>query len=371
MIVGVVLAVIGLAVGGFAFWQWRKLSMIGGAPVAKTGQLQGAASEKGLIAVEGAIQSGGLVAPCSGRPCLYYEVTIHQRWEKHKQENGKTRKVTGKKQISKDSVGSRFSIDDGSGPAQVDATDGKVQSKLEKSFEQEGPRQGNVQFGDFNANIPPFSGEGWGTGSLCVEKIVPAEGSAYVAGSLQGDTIVRKQNMGGRLIVAREGLEALQKSSKMKAVAAVVGALGLTIGGGTTAALSDAPGTPSIVELAPGFSPDPVTHTGLSGGFTEASTMNAACAGTVSENPDVTLNVTADIPTLRVMVKSTVDVTLMVRTPSGEYLCNDDFEDYNPAVTAPFPAGEYAVWVGSYNAEEHSAYTLGFTQSTSAQPSSL
>ena len=77
MIVGILALVVGLGIGGFAFWQWRKLTMIGGAPLVKTGQLVGNASEKGLISVEGAIQTPEpLIAPCSGRSCLYYEIVV-------------------------------------------------------------------------------------------------------------------------------------------------------------------------------------------------------------------------------------------------------------------------------------------------------
>ncbi|MEM7608995.1 MAG: hypothetical protein AAF411_26910, partial [Myxococcota bacterium] len=57
LFVGIILVVAGLGAAGFGFWQWRKLKMIGGAPLAKSGQLAGNASEKGLIAVEGNIET--------------------------------------------------------------------------------------------------------------------------------------------------------------------------------------------------------------------------------------------------------------------------------------------------------------------------
>ncbi|MEM9863114.1 MAG: GIDE domain-containing protein [Myxococcota bacterium] len=375
---GILLVLVGLGAAGFGFWQWRKLKMIGGAPLAKSGQIVGNASDKGLVAVEGNIETPEpLMAPCSGKPCLYYEVQVFQRWQKYQSTGDSSRKVSGKTSVKHDKIGGHFQINDGSGPAKVDATEAKVNGKLEKSFEQEGNSKGHLTFGNYEVNVPPYSGEGWGTGSLCIEKIIPAEGSAYVAGRLEGDTIMRKKNVGGRLLIAREGLEALEKSTKTKAIAGVVAAAIGVLGGGVMAATADSPGASDQLTLAPGFSPDPTTVSGFSGGMTESSTLGggaasaAGCVGTVTENPDAVVTVSAEIPAMRVMVKSTGDTTLIVQKPDGTFLCNDDTEGYNPVVDGAFPPGEYKVWVGSYSSEDHTAYTLGFTSNTTLMPSAL
>ena len=47
------------------------------------------------------------------------------------------------------------------------------------------------------------------------------------------------------------------------------------------------------------------------------------------------------------------DLVMMVLTPDGTVRCNDDFESTDPALGfAPAAAGDYAVWVGTYRAED-------------------
>ena len=53
----------------------------------------------------------------------------------------------------------------------------------------------------------------------------------------------------------------------------------------------------------------------------------------------------------------TVDTTLVIRTPSGKWLCNDDHADLYPSVLVGNPeSGTYHVWVGTHefdDADEH------------------
>lgn len=376
VIAGILLLLVSFGVCGFGIWQWRKMSMIGGAPLAQSGQAAGSASEKGLVAVEGSIITPEpLIAPCSGRSCLYYEVVTYQRHQKYVSTGDSSRKVSGKKQIKKDVMGARFYIDDGSGPAKVDATECKVNAKMEKAFEQEGGKHGHLTFGSYQVNVPPHTGEGWGTGSVCIEKIVPAEGSAYVAGRLEGDTIMKKKNVGGRLLIAREGLDKLQGSTKMKMLAGLIGGAFLMISGGAMAAVGVAtgavPGTPDHASIAPGFTPSPMTFNGIAGGSQEASTRRPDCLGNIPSTPDLEFSVSAAIPMLRIMAKSTQDTTLLVQMTDGSYLCNDDSEDVHPAISAAFPPGDYRVWVGTFSGDDRPVYTLGLTEDEKILPSSL
>ncbi len=119
------------------------------------------------------------------------------------------------------------------------------------------------------------------------------------------------------------------------------------------------------VNLAPGFSPTPFTTTGTSGGSIAAAGLGSGCTGHIARTPDHLFQATGNFGSLKVMIQSEQDTTLVVRRPDGTYLCNDDTDGFNPAVTGPFPPGQYRIWVGSYSAGNNGAYTIGFTESAS------
>lgn len=55
------------------------------------------------------------------------------------------------------------------------------------------------------------------------------------------------------------------------------------------------------------------------------------------------------------------DLTMAILTPSGEYLCNDDFDGLNPGFEESFAPGTYSIWVGVYRLDEpnsSAAYSL-------------
>lgn len=134
---------------------------------------------------------------------------------------------------------------------------------------------------------------------------------------------------------------------------------------------------PPPVNLAPGFTPQPTTANGTAGGINEASSLNAECRGRIPLIPQHTINVTAQIPALTVMVNGgTADTTLVIGTPTGTYLCNDDSGDpgnsLNPSYTGAFAPGTYMIYVGSFNTDDQGVrYTLGFTEAAGAVASSL
>ena len=158
-----------------------------------------------------------------------------------------------------------------------------------------------------------------------------------------------------------------------------------SIGGGTAAAPGTAPtptptpsaGGTSLVQLRPGFMPDPHTATGTAGGPMAARqlTGNAQnCRGHLPNTPQHTLMAQAAFPRLRVLVNSgTVDTSLVIRTPNGQWFCDDDGgEGFNPMFEGAFPQGTYQVWVGTYSSSAPPApYTIGFTELQSVTTNSL
>lgn len=142
-------------------------------------------------------------------------------------------------------------------------------------------------------------------------------------------------------------------------------------GTGTTPPPPIASGAP--ITLAPGFAPDPTVTVGNAGGPVDASTMGSMCRGTIGSGPNVSLTTTAAMPSLRLVVNSPQDTTLVVRLSDGRVLCDDDGGGYpNPMVSGAFPAGTHQIYVGTYNPSATGAgFTLGFTTNPTVTAGSL
>jgi len=124
--------------------------------------------------------------------------------------------------------------------------------------------------------------------------------------------------------------------------------------------------------LAPGFVPDPVAINVTAGGNIDASTLNlgAGCIGYVTARPDFILRMSGNSPSLKVKVEipgarpsSPTDTTLLVNTGSGQWRCNDDTNGANPQVNlGGAGAGQYDIWVGSYQAGGNASGRLLITE---------
>lgn len=95
---------------------------------------------------------------------------------------------------------------------------------------------------------------------------------------------------------------------------------------------------------------------------TEAFGIGQGCAGFITPSqPDLVISAQPGLPQLMVYMASDADGTLVISGPDGQLYCNDDFEQLNPGVMIPnAPAGDYAVFAGSYSGEGGMA-TLGVT----------
>jgi hypothetical protein len=79
-------------------------------------------------------------------------------------------------------------------------------------------------------------------------------------------------------------------------------------------------------------------------------TNDAGCSGQyILERPEINLDVEGAARPLRIYARSSHDTVLMVRTPAGEWMCNDDTDGTNPSISLePASPGVYHVWVGPY-----------------------
>ncbi|MGD9816961.1 MAG: hypothetical protein AB7Q23_05490 [Hyphomonadaceae bacterium] len=107
------------------------------------------------------------------------------------------------------------------------------------------------------------------------------------------------------------------------------------------------------VRLNANFEPDPHNASVQAGGEIDASTVSDNCVGFVARRASFSLRYRAgDLP-LYIGAVSDSDTTILVRTPSGEYLCDDDSGgNLNPLVHIENPTnGRYQIWVGRYGVE--------------------
>lgn len=104
--------------------------------------------------------------------------------------------------------------------------------------------------------------------------------------------------------------------------------------------------------LRAGFLPDPHTTRLSMGGATENPLSGSGCVGYVNTAaPDLDLNYEAGLSSLHIYTAAAVDATLIVYTPTGEWLCDDDGGAGDEALLSfehP-PSGNYNIWVGTYD----------------------
>lgn len=111
----------------------------------------------------------------------------------------------------------------------------------------------------------------------------------------------------------------------------------------------DAEPTAGTATLAPGFDPDPYAMDVMAGGPAEAATASADCPGYVAVAPSAVLDYGGSGDPIHLFVRASTDTVLLVQTPDGEWLCNDDEEGLNPGLYLEPTAGRHAVWVGTFS----------------------
>jgi hypothetical protein len=105
--------------------------------------------------------------------------------------------------------------------------------------------------------------------------------------------------------------------------------------------------------LEQGFLPDPYTVDLVAGGSIDLD-MGECTYGNVAEAPDFDLYYESSGGSdLYFYASSEEDTTLLVNTPDGNWLCNDDGHyGSHPLIVVPKAAGGlYDIWVGSYGGD--------------------
>jgi hypothetical protein len=212
---GIALVVFAVLVLVAALVVRNKSQKILSAPVRKTGE---AAGIQGPVSFEGTVLANDpLHGPCSGQPCVYYEVVVEK---KVKTKSGANTSVSWKT-ASKQHFGSTFWIDDGSGPVPVHAHEA-ADADLTKVYSGALP----------HAFQPPQAMRGEEiVDTRVTEKIVPANGTLFALGAMASGHLAPGN---GKLILSTRGRDALLGSTKkrfvgLSAFATAVAAIGAIV----------------------------------------------------------------------------------------------------------------------------------------------
>lgn len=105
----------------------------------------------------------------------------------------------------------------------------------------------------------------------------------------------------------------------------------------------------------------PVSVNGRTNGLVNGSAVRGegTCTGWTQPAPSHLMLLRTPQDRFTVTVMSAADTTLVIRSPDGRILCNDDSNSTrNPTITGAFPAGLYQVWVGTYQQGENRPYRI-------------
>jgi hypothetical protein len=123
--------------------------------------------------------------------------------------------------------------------------------------------------------------------------------------------------------------------------------------------------------LTSGFVPDPFTVGVTAGGGVNVSYLGGGCTGFATSAPSFSVNYTQGaFPTLRFFFVGSGDTTMVINTPSANFVCVDDsFGTLNPTIDFNSPAsGRYDVWVGTFAGSTSVGGTLSVTENTGNHP---
>ena len=154
---------------------------------------------------------------------------------------------------------------------------------------------------------------------------------------------------------------------------AIFGAEGLKLNLAADVARKVGPALVTL-DLAAGFPLDPTFMSLNGGGEVDASLLGPDCKGYINRNPVATVNWTGAADMLRAFFYSDSDSTLVVLTPDGKLVCNDNANEQllDPVLDIKNPVpGKYRIWVGSAANRQRIPGILVLTTKPERQPRHL
>jgi hypothetical protein len=221
--------IVAFIVGGYLKFKGGRIAKTPFVPTGNAASNPSVADSSGRVSVQGGVQCPQpLLSPVTQTPCLYYDLKVVGTWKE-----GDSHKS---KDYVHEKVAAPFSIDDGSGPLQVDASKGGDYD-TQKTFD-ETKKEGffadlknaigtpePIIFGHYAFPNPPMSKA---NKFQCIERIVPLPQQAFALGKLE-QGVLTSAGMFGMMLSTRTRDELLGSTAKNTKLA--------FIGGGAAAGL--------------------------------------------------------------------------------------------------------------------------------------
>jgi len=121
---------------------------------------------------------------------------------------------------------------------------------------------------------------------------------------------------------------------------------------------ANAPPWLGVIDIGPAF-PVRFDRPGIVRGTTiDGSRIAASCRGHFGRAPHARLRLRQH-SVVGVTTASNADLTMALRMPDGSFRCDDDHgEGMNPLIQGAFDPGDYGVWIGAFNADATTVFTL-------------
>lgn len=111
-----------------------------------------------------------------------------------------------------------------------------------------------------------------------------------------------------------------------------------------------------------GFLPDPRIDEGVAGGAIDTALIGGGCGGFVEAQPNHVMTLREPFDYLRIQVAADAPTTLIIRTPSGGFLCSSP-DGAPPMVQRDaWPEGRYRIWVGSRDRAATPDYRIVYSE---------
>lgn len=111
-----------------------------------------------------------------------------------------------------------------------------------------------------------------------------------------------------------------------------------------------------------GFLPDPRMISGVAGGPLDANGLGGTCRGRVTALPTHIVTLMTDFDFVQLWLEADVELTMIVLTPEGRFLCDVGTENVVEVSMGRWAAGEYRIWVGTHEEDVTARHRLGISE---------